>query len=90
MTSGRENLGGHRHQTVVFAFAVPKPTILLDQPLEAWDHSAVPLNITGQDSPPQCLAPTICYAFMQASGMVNDHLVSCSRHWEVQGRFRQG
>ncbi|MCG2578112.1 DNA-3-methyladenine glycosylase I [Dechloromonas sp. XY25] len=27
---------------------------------------------------------------MQASGMVNDHLVSCSRHWEVQGRFRQG
>lgn len=23
---------------------------------------------------------TICYAFMQASGMVNDHLVSCVRH----------
>lgn len=23
---------------------------------------------------------TICYAFMQASGMVNDHLVSCARH----------
>lgn len=23
---------------------------------------------------------TICYAFMQASGMVNDHLVSCFRH----------
>ena len=33
---------------------------------------------------------TICYAFMQASGMVNDHLVSCPRHLEVQGRFRQG
>ena len=27
---------------------------------------------------------TICYAFMQASGMVNDHLVSCPRHAEVQ------
>lgn len=27
---------------------------------------------------------TICYAFMQASGMVNDHLVSCPRHGEVQ------
>jgi DNA-3-methyladenine glycosylase I len=25
---------------------------------------------------------TICYAFMQASGMVNDHLVSCPRHRE--------
>ena len=23
---------------------------------------------------------TICYAFMQASGMVNDHLISCHRH----------
>ncbi len=26
---------------------------------------------------------TICYAFMQASGMVNDHLVGCYRHKEV-------
>jgi DNA-3-methyladenine glycosylase I len=25
---------------------------------------------------------TICYAFMQATGMVNDHLVSCFRHAE--------
>ena len=27
---------------------------------------------------------TICYAFMQASGMVNDHLLSCPRHKEVR------
>jgi DNA-3-methyladenine glycosylase I len=27
---------------------------------------------------------TICYAFMQATGMVNDHLLSCPRHAEVQ------
>lgn len=27
---------------------------------------------------------TICYAYMQAVGMVNDHLVSCFRHAEVQ------
>ncbi len=26
---------------------------------------------------------TICYAFMQATGMVNDHLVICFRHGEV-------
>jgi len=26
---------------------------------------------------------TICYAFMQAIGMVNDHLVDCFRHREV-------
>jgi len=28
--------------------------------------------------------PTIVYAFMQAVGMVNDHLLSCPRHAEVQ------
>ena len=27
---------------------------------------------------------TICYAFMQAAGLVNDHLVNCFRHREVQ------
>ncbi|MEQ8189029.1 MAG: DNA-3-methyladenine glycosylase I [Candidatus Eremiobacterota bacterium] len=26
---------------------------------------------------------TICYAFMQAAGMVNDHLVSCFRYKEI-------
>ena len=26
---------------------------------------------------------TICYAHMQATGMVNDHLVSCFRYKEV-------
>jgi DNA-3-methyladenine glycosylase I len=26
---------------------------------------------------------TICYAFMQATGMVNDHLVTCFRHQEL-------
>lgn len=32
------------------------------------------------------VGPTICYAFMQASGMVNDHLVSCPRHQAVQAK----
>lgn len=27
---------------------------------------------------------TICYAFMQAAGMVNDHLTTCYRHHEIQ------
>lgn len=30
------------------------------------------------------VGPTICYAFMQASGMVNDHLVSCPRYAAVE------
>jgi DNA-3-methyladenine glycosylase I len=30
------------------------------------------------------VGPTICYAFMQAVGMVNDHLVGCFRYQELQ------
>jgi DNA-3-methyladenine glycosylase I len=26
------------------------------------------------------VGPTICYAFMQAAGMVNDHVISCFRY----------
>jgi DNA-3-methyladenine glycosylase I len=32
---------------------------------------------------------TICYAFMQASRMVNDHVTSCHRHAEVKKLGRQ-
>ena len=32
--------------------------------------------------------PTIVYAFMQAVGMVNDHLVTCPRHAEVARLIR--
>ena len=31
------------------------------------------------------VGPTICYAFMQAVGMVNDHLTGCFRHRELRG-----
>jgi DNA-3-methyladenine glycosylase I len=30
------------------------------------------------------VGPTICYAFMQAVGMVNDHVTDCFRYREVQ------
>jgi DNA-3-methyladenine glycosylase I len=30
------------------------------------------------------VGPTICYAFMQAVGMVNDHTVDCFRHRELR------
>lgn len=33
------------------------------------------------------VGPTIVYAFMQAAGMVNDHVVSCFRHRELIDRF---
>ena len=31
------------------------------------------------------VGPTICYAFMQATGMVNDHLVDCFRYEALRG-----
>ncbi len=31
------------------------------------------------------VGPTVCYAFMQACGLVNDHVVSCFRYREVGG-----
>lgn len=30
---------------------------------------------------------TICYAFMQATGMVNDHLTTCFRHTQVRRKI---
>ncbi len=30
------------------------------------------------------VGPTICYAFMQATGLVNDHLLSCHRFPQLQ------
>jgi DNA-3-methyladenine glycosylase I len=30
------------------------------------------------------VGPTICYAFMQSAGLVNDHVVDCFRHAELR------
>src|SRR4030066_1142546 len=35
------------------------------------------------------IGPTICYAFMQAVGMVNDHIVNCFRYAEVKQMSQQ-
>ncbi|HUA13121.1 MAG TPA: DNA-3-methyladenine glycosylase I [Candidatus Sulfotelmatobacter sp.] len=33
------------------------------------------------------VGPTICYAFMQATGMINDHETSCFRYAEIEKDF---
>jgi DNA-3-methyladenine glycosylase I len=53
--------------------------------------SDIPANTAESDSMSKDLksrgfrfvGSTICYAFMQATGMVNDHVVSCYRHAEL-------
>ncbi len=34
------------------------------------------------------VGPTICYAFMQAVGMVNDHTVDCFRYYELDSALK--
>src|SRR5690606_28067874 len=34
------------------------------------------------------VGPTICYAHMQATGMVNDHLIGCFRRQEIIESYR--
>jgi DNA-3-methyladenine glycosylase I len=36
------------------------------------------------------VGPTVCYAFMQAVGLVNDHVVSCYRYSELSGGRSRG
>lgn len=33
------------------------------------------------------VGPTICYAFMQAAGLVNDHLTECFRYDEIKAQY---
>lgn len=64
-----------------------------DKPKQnAWKtHKRVPAKTAESDAVSKDLqkrgfrfvGSTICYAFMQATGMVNDHLVGCFRYTEV-------
>ena len=64
----------------------------------AWDSkSGVPARTPQSDAMSKDLkrrgfkffGTTICYAFMQAVGMVNDHLVDCFRHRELTPNRRK-
>jgi DNA-3-methyladenine glycosylase I len=54
-------------------------------------HKEVPARTAESDAMSKDLSrrgfkfvgPTICYAFMQAVGMVNDHAAGCFRRWEL-------
>lgn len=36
------------------------------------------------------VGPTICYAFMQAVGMVNDHIMDCFRYEQINAMITEG
>ena len=64
------------------------------QPVQnAWlDKSTVPANTPQSDAMSKDLkqrgfkfiGTTICYAFMQSTGMVNDHTIDCYRHQKIK------
>jgi len=53
-----------------------------DVPANSAESDALSRDLTRRGF--KFVGSTICYAFMQAVGMVNDHLVGCFRHGELQ------
>ncbi len=54
---------------------------LSDVPAETAESRAMSKELKARGF--RFVGPTICYAFMQAAGMVNDHLVECFRYREL-------
>ena len=52
-----------------------------DVPARTPESEAMSRDLSGRGF--RFVGPTICYAFMQAMGMVNDHLAQCFRHRAV-------
>ena len=50
-------------------------------PAQTREAEAMSLDLKGRGF--KFVGPTICYAFMQAAGLVNDHLTGCFRYAEL-------
>jgi DNA-3-methyladenine glycosylase I len=70
----------------VWAFVNGKPklnalTTLSDLPAQTAESLAMSRDLAKRGF--RFVGPTICYAFMQSAGLVNDHQVDCFRYLEV-------
>lgn len=52
--------------------------------IPAYSDEAVKMSVDLKKRGFKFVGPTICYAFMQAVGMVNDHIIGCYRHSELE------
>ena len=59
-----------------------RPSRLRDLPARTEQSDAMSKNLKKRGF--RFVGPTICYAFMQAVGMVNDHTVDCFRYKEIK------
>ena len=71
----------------IWRFVEGKPIIngfasLADLPAETSQSRTMSQDLKARGF--QFVGPTICYAFMQAAGLVNDHLTCCFRHKQIQ------
>lgn len=57
-----------------------------DIPTETTESRALSKDLIARGA--NFVGPTICYAFMQATGLVNDHLVSCFRYRQLSVKTR--
>ena len=55
---------------------------LSDMPAESDESKAMSKDLKKRGF--QFVGPTICYAFMQAAGLVNDHLINCFRYNQIK------
>jgi len=61
---------------------------MADVPVRTTESDAMSHDLQGRGF--KFAGSTICYALMQATGMVNDHLVTCPRHAELsRGHHRK-
>jgi DNA-3-methyladenine glycosylase I len=64
----------------------PERRSLADIPAESEESRAIAKDLRARGG--NFVGPTIIYAFMQATGMVNDHLVDCCRYEECRALAR--
>jgi len=70
----------------IWQFTVEKTKLnqwerLEDLPVSTLDSDNMSMDLKNRGF--KFVGTTICYAFMQAAGMVNDHMVYCKRYEEI-------
>jgi DNA-3-methyladenine glycosylase I len=83
----REELGSI--DAYVWQFVDGKPIVgrfrrLSDIPAETAESKAMSKDMKRRGF--RFVGPTVCYAFMQAAGLVNDHVMKCFRYGELAGK----
>ena len=86
MQEEREDLGGYLWQFVHGAPIIGKWRSISEIPAETAESKAMSKDLKRRGF--RFVGPTVCYAFMQAVGMVNDHTTTCFRYKELTGRSR--